>query len=50
MQDGVATPIAMPSHDIGAVGMVKRLIDHTAGGTVRSRSLRPLVRYWTSRR
>jgi SAM-dependent methyltransferase len=28
-------PIPMPSHDIGVVGLVKRLIDHTASGTVR---------------
>jgi hypothetical protein len=25
----------MPSHDVGMVGLVKRLIDHLAGGTVR---------------
>jgi hypothetical protein len=36
MQPDVATPIPMPSHDIGMVGLVKRLIDHTANGTVRS--------------
>lgn len=35
MQDGVAVPIPMPSHDIGVVGVVKRLIDHAASGTVR---------------
>jgi hypothetical protein len=28
-------PIPMPSHDIGMVGMVKRLVDHAAAGTVR---------------
>jgi SAM-dependent methyltransferase len=28
-------PIHMPSHDVGAVGVVKRLIDHVAAGTVR---------------
>jgi SAM-dependent methyltransferase len=28
-------PIPMPSHDIGLVGLVKRLVDHVAGGTVR---------------
>jgi SAM-dependent methyltransferase len=28
-------PIPMPSHDLGTVGLVKRLIDHTASGTVR---------------
>jgi hypothetical protein len=35
MQPETATPIPMPSHDIGTVGLVKRLIDHTASGTVR---------------
>jgi hypothetical protein len=35
MRDGIDVPIPMPSHDIGAVGLVKRLIDHTACGTVR---------------
>ena len=35
MQDELATPISMPSHDIGVVGVVKRLIDHAASGTVR---------------
>jgi hypothetical protein len=35
MQDGVAAPIPIPSHDIGVVGVVKRLIDHAASGTVR---------------
>ena len=35
MQSEVPTPIPMPSHDIGTVGVVKRLIDHTASGTVR---------------
>jgi hypothetical protein len=35
LQLGVAAPIPMPSHDIGAVGVVKRLIDHVASGTVR---------------
>jgi hypothetical protein len=30
-----AAPIPMPSHEIGAVGLVKRLVDHTASGTVR---------------
>jgi hypothetical protein len=28
-------PVPMPSHDLGIVGLVKRLIDHTAAGTVR---------------
>jgi hypothetical protein len=31
----VAKPVPMPSHDIGAVGVIKRLIDHTAGGSIR---------------
>jgi hypothetical protein len=31
----VATPIPMPSHEVGVVGLIKRLIDHTASGTVR---------------
>ncbi len=35
MQAEVSAPIPMPSHDSGAVGVVKRLVDHTAGGTVR---------------
>jgi hypothetical protein len=35
MQDGVAAPISMTSHDIGVVGVIKRLVDHTASGTVR---------------
>jgi hypothetical protein len=25
----------MPSHDLGMVGLVKRLIDHAAAGTIR---------------
>lgn len=36
MQTDVAMPMPMPSHDIGVVGLVKRLIDHTAGGTARA--------------
>ena len=28
-------PVSMPSHDVGVVGVVKRLIDHAASGTVR---------------
>jgi hypothetical protein len=36
MQDGVDAPVPIPSHDLGVVGVVKRLIDHTAGGTVRA--------------
>jgi hypothetical protein len=34
LQPDVDVPISMPSHDIGMVGLVKRLIDHTARGTV----------------
>ncbi len=30
-----AAPVAMPSHDLGVVGLVKRLIDHTAAGSIR---------------
>jgi hypothetical protein len=29
-------PVPMPSHDIGVVGLVKRLVDHAASGTLRS--------------
>ncbi len=36
IQPDVATPISMPSHDIGMVGLIKRLIDHAAGDVVRS--------------
>jgi hypothetical protein len=35
MSAEVAAPVPMPSHDLGMVGMVKRLIDHAASGTVR---------------
>jgi hypothetical protein len=35
-QAEIDAPIAMPSHDLGAVGVIKRLIDHTARGTVRA--------------
>ncbi|MHB8235060.1 MAG: class I SAM-dependent methyltransferase [Solirubrobacteraceae bacterium] len=28
-------PAAMPSHDLGMVGLVKRLIDHSAAGSIR---------------
>jgi SAM-dependent methyltransferase len=35
MRADVDIPIPMPSHDVGTVGLVKRLIDHTASGTVR---------------
>ncbi len=35
IQSGTDAPISMPSHDLGLVGLVKRLIDHTASGTVR---------------
>lgn len=38
MIDGVNTPIPMPSHDSGVVGLVKRLIDHTAAGAVQAQS------------
>jgi hypothetical protein len=31
--DGNA-PVQMPSHDVGMVGLVKRLIDHVSAGTV----------------
>lgn len=31
----VAAPIPMPSHAVGVVGLVKRLVDHTASGTIR---------------
>lgn len=34
MRDGAAAPIPMPSHDIGLVGMVKRLVDHVASTTL----------------
>ncbi len=30
-----AAPMPMPSHDVGVVGVIKRLIDHTAGGSLR---------------
>ena len=36
MQTDVAAPMPMPSHDIGVVGLVKRLVDHTASGTARA--------------
>jgi hypothetical protein len=35
LQVGVNAPIPMPSHDAGVVGLVKRLVDHTARTTVR---------------
>jgi SAM-dependent methyltransferase len=35
LQLGSPEPIHMPSHDVGAVGLLKRLIDHVARGTVR---------------
>jgi hypothetical protein len=38
MIDGVNAPIPMPSHDSGVVGLVKRLIDHTAADAVRSQN------------
>lgn len=31
-----AGPVSLPSHDVGVVGLIKRLIDHTASGTLRS--------------
>jgi hypothetical protein len=34
MADGVTQPIRMPSHDIGLVGVVKRLVDHVADVTL----------------
>ena len=34
MQDDAPGPIPMPSHDIGMVGVVKRLVDHVARGTL----------------
>jgi SAM-dependent methyltransferase len=36
MRAEAPAPIPMPSHNIGMVGLVKRLIDHTSGDTVRS--------------
>jgi hypothetical protein len=36
MQVGVNAPVPMPSHDLGTVGVVKRLIDHAASGSVRA--------------
>jgi hypothetical protein len=36
MVPDVSTPIAMASHDVGLVGLVKRIIDHVASGTVRA--------------
>jgi hypothetical protein len=35
MSAEVAAPMPMPSHDVGVVGVIKRLIDHAASGTVR---------------
>jgi hypothetical protein len=35
MEDGVSKPIPMPSHDLGVVGLIKRLVDHTARHAVR---------------
>jgi len=34
MRWDVSVPIALPSHDIGMVGVVKRLVDHVARGTL----------------
>jgi SAM-dependent methyltransferase len=36
MEPELSKPIAMPSHEVGTVGLIKRLVDHAAGGTVRS--------------
>jgi hypothetical protein len=36
MTEDEPRPIPMPSHDIGLVGVVKRLVDHVAAGTVRA--------------
>ena len=30
-----AAPVPMPSHDLGTVGLVKRVIDHVASGAIR---------------
>jgi hypothetical protein len=32
------TIVRMPSHDVGLVGLIKRLVDHTAAGTIASLS------------
>jgi hypothetical protein len=32
--DAGVGPVSMPSHDIGMVGLIKRLVDHAAGGTI----------------
>jgi hypothetical protein len=34
MDAEVAKSVVMPSHDSGVVGLIKRLIDHTASGTI----------------
>jgi hypothetical protein len=34
LPEGENRPIPMPSHDVGLVGMVKRLLDHTASGSL----------------
>ncbi len=36
MQPHADAPVSMPSHDIGMVGLVKRLIDHVSDGTIES--------------
>jgi hypothetical protein len=36
IQPDVPAPVSMPSHDVGMVGLIKRLIDHAAGDVVRS--------------
>jgi SAM-dependent methyltransferase len=35
-RDGEDAPVSMPSHDLGMVGLVKRLVEHTASGSVRA--------------
>ena len=35
MQADRSDPIPLPSHDVGMVGLIKRLVDHAAAGTVR---------------
>lgn len=33
-EDAAGGSVSMPSHDLGLVGLVKRLVDHTASGTI----------------
>lgn len=35
LSSGEPSPVPMPSHDLGLVGVAKRLLDHVAAGTVR---------------